>query len=258
MKTRTIAIIGAGFCGSTLAVRLLRNPTATQQKILLISRPGSIARGIAYGTHSPAHVLNVPADRMNALSDDEDSFLEFAKNHDSDITPGSFVQRQLYGDYLESLLDDASQNAAQGRELQNVIGEVVEVIPNTADDGAHLIMNNGDHFEVDKVVLSIGSCARQQPYSAAEHQLFYANPRYIHDPWKADALSNVGSDTPVFLIGSGLTMLDVVLDLRDRGHHGVIHAVSRRGLAPQPHRVLNERPSYDEHLSRRMLDNCTT
>ncbi|WLH99772.1 FAD/NAD(P)-binding protein [Pseudomonas simiae] len=257
MKTQTIAIIGAGFCGSTLAVRLLRNPTGARQKILLISRPGAIARGIAYGTRSYAHLLNVPAGRMNALSDDEDSFYAFAKNHDSNITSGSFVQRRLYGDYLESLLSNASQNAAKGCELHNVIGEVVEVIPNAERDGARLIMNNGDHLEVDKVVLSIGSCARQKPSSAAGHQLFYANPRYIHDPWKADALSNVGSDAPIFLIGSGLTMLDVVLDLRDRGHQGMIYAVSRRGLAPQPHRALNARPSYDEHLSRRMLDNCT-
>ncbi|MCS3513542.1 FAD/NAD(P)-binding protein [Pseudomonas grimontii] len=33
MKTQTIAIIGAGFCGSTLAVRLLCNTSAARQKI---------------------------------------------------------------------------------------------------------------------------------------------------------------------------------------------------------------------------------
>ncbi|CAM2811588.1 FAD/NAD(P)-binding protein [Pseudomonas fluorescens] len=45
MNTKTIAIIGAGFCGSTLAVHLLRPPPFTALKILLISRAGSIARG---------------------------------------------------------------------------------------------------------------------------------------------------------------------------------------------------------------------
>lgn len=39
MKTQTIAIIGAVFYGSTLVVRLLRNTSATRQKILLISGP---------------------------------------------------------------------------------------------------------------------------------------------------------------------------------------------------------------------------
>ena len=257
MKTQTIAIIGAGFCGSTLAVRLLRKTSATPQKILLISRPGAVARGVAYGTRSCAHVLNVPAGRMNALGDDEDSFHDFAKGHNPDITTGSFVQRRLYGDYLEALLNDASHNTTQGCELHSVTGEVVDVIPPETGDGARLIMKTGDHFDVDSVVLSIGSCARQQPSTAAEHQQFYADPRYIHDPWKAGALNNIGTGEPILLIGSGLTMLDVVLDLRDRGHQGMIYAVSRRGLAPQPHRVLNSHPSYDEQLSRLMLKNCT-
>ncbi|MBW4968522.1 FAD/NAD(P)-binding protein, partial [Pseudoalteromonas sp. CR1] len=59
MNTKTIAIIGAGFCGSTLAVHLLRHPPVTALKILLISRPGSMARGVAYSTRARAHVLNV-------------------------------------------------------------------------------------------------------------------------------------------------------------------------------------------------------
>jgi uncharacterized NAD(P)/FAD-binding protein YdhS len=257
MKTQTIAIIGAGFCGSTLAVRLLRNTSAMYQKIVLISRPGAVARGVAYGTRSYTHLLNVPAGRMNALSDNEDSFHDFAKNHDPDATSGSFVQRRLYGDYLEALLNDAVENAAEGCELCNVTGEVVDVIPHATGYGARLIMKDARHFDVDKVVLSIGNCTRQHPSINAEHQLFYSDPRYVHDPWKTDALSNVGPGDPILLIGSGLTMLDVVLDLRDRGHQGVIYAVSRRGLAPQPHRVLNALPSYDAQLPQLMLENCT-
>lgn len=57
MTTKTLAIIGAGFCGSTLAVHLLRRPPVTPLKILLINRPGSMARGVAYSTQARAHVL---------------------------------------------------------------------------------------------------------------------------------------------------------------------------------------------------------
>ncbi|WEX14301.1 FAD/NAD(P)-binding protein [Pseudomonas sp. G11] len=259
MKIKTIAIIGAGFCGSTLAVHLLRSSLAAPVRILLISPPGAMARGVAYGTRTSSHVLNVPAGRMNALTNDEsDGFYEFAKRYAPEVTPGSFVQRQLYGDYLETLLNDASKNAAPGSELRNVTGEVVEVSYDTERHRAHLLMKNGDSLYADHIVLSTGSCARQQPSSAAAHRLFYEDPRYLHDPWQPDALASIDANAAVLLIGSGLTMLDVVLDLRDRGHQGMIYVISRRGLAPQPHRILNSHPHYDGQLTQQMLTNCTT
>ncbi|MGY2137193.1 FAD/NAD(P)-binding protein [Pseudomonas reactans] len=257
MKTKTIAIIGAGFCGSTLATHLLRTPPTLPLRVLLISRPGDRARGIAYGTRASAHVLNVPAGRMSALADDDDSFCVFAKRHNAGTTPGSFVERRLYGDYLEALLNDASQNTLPSCELHSVTGEVVGVLPHKEGNGARLLTKNGDHFDADSVVLSIGSCARQPPSDAPGHRFFYESPRYVHDPWKTDALNGIAKEDPVLLIGTGLTMLDVVLDLRDRGHRGLLYAVSRRGLSPQPHRVLNSHPHYDEQLSQQMLTNCT-
>lgn len=257
MNTKTIAIIGAGFCGSTLAVQLLRHPPVTPLKILLINRPGSMARGIAYSTQAPAHVLNVPAGRMNALAGEDDSFYEYVKRNNATATPGSFVERRLYGDYLEALLQHASRNAIPGCELHEVIGEVVKIIPQPNAAGALLLMDNGEHFRADSIVLSIGSCARQAPSIAPEYRQFYENPGYVHDPWQPGALDSIGANDPVFLIGSGLTMLDVVLDLRDRGHTGTIQAVSRRGLLPQPHRELNAHPAYDEGLAQHMLTDCT-
>jgi uncharacterized NAD(P)/FAD-binding protein YdhS len=46
MKTQTIAIIGAGFCGSTLAVRLLRNPTGERiETVFIVTQGVHSARG---------------------------------------------------------------------------------------------------------------------------------------------------------------------------------------------------------------------
>ena len=257
MNTKTLAIIGAGFCGSTLAVHLLRHPPVTPLKILLINRPGSMARGVAYSTQARAHVLNVPAARMDALTGEDDSFYAYVKRKIPTATPGSFVERRIYGDYLEALLHEASNTVATGCEVQTMIGEVVKVVPLPNARGASLYLENGEHFQADNVVLSIGSCARQEPSIAAEHRQFYENPGYVHDPWQPGALDAIEANDPVFLIGSGLTMLDVVLDLRDRGHTGTIQAVSRRGLLPQPHRELSAHPAYDEGLSDHMLTRCT-
>ena len=57
----TIAIIGAGFCGSTLAMHWLRCPPVRPLRLLLINRSGAMARGVAYGTRTLDHLLNVPA-----------------------------------------------------------------------------------------------------------------------------------------------------------------------------------------------------
>lgn len=257
MTTKTLAIIGAGFCGSTLAVHLLRHPPVTPLKILLISRPGSMARGVAYSTQARAHVLNVPAGRMNALAGEDDSFYDYVKRTHPNATPALFAERRLYGDYLQALLQQASDNTAPGCEVQEVIGEVVKIIPQPNAQGGLLLMDNGEHFRADTIVLSIGSCARQAPPIADEYRPFYESPGYVHDPWQPGALDGIGTNDPVVLIGSGLTMLDVVLDLRDRGHTGSIQAVSRRGLLPQPHRELNAHPDYDEGLAQHMLSNCT-
>lgn len=66
---------------------------------------------------------------MNALAGEDDSFYDYVKRHAPTATPGSFVERRVYGDYLEALLKDAISRAPQGCELHEVIGEVVKIVP---------------------------------------------------------------------------------------------------------------------------------
>jgi uncharacterized NAD(P)/FAD-binding protein YdhS len=54
-------------------------------------------------------------------------------------------------------------------------------------------------------------------------------------------LDSLRPGEPALLIGTGLTMLDIAISMRLRGLATVIHAISRHGLLPQPHR-LNTRP----------------
>lgn len=49
----------------------------------------------------------------------------------------------------------------------------------------------------------------------------------MRNAWSADALADLDADAPVLLIGTGLTMVDMVLSLSDRQHRGKIYAVSR-------------------------------
>ena len=74
-----------------------------------INRSGLMARGLAYGTRTDEHVLNVPAGRMSAFPDDDDSFLRYAQREDAELSANSFVSRRLFGDYLEWITREAAR-----------------------------------------------------------------------------------------------------------------------------------------------------
>jgi uncharacterized NAD(P)/FAD-binding protein YdhS len=61
-----VAIIGGGFSGTLVAVRLLRAASGPL-RVMLIERSGDWGPGAAYSTRDDAHVLNVPAARMSAF-----------------------------------------------------------------------------------------------------------------------------------------------------------------------------------------------
>jgi uncharacterized NAD(P)/FAD-binding protein YdhS len=74
-----IVIIGAGFCGTVLAVNLLRRPGAMPTNIVLIERGPAMNRGVAYAAREIPYLLNVPAGRLSADSSDAQQFLNFAR-----------------------------------------------------------------------------------------------------------------------------------------------------------------------------------
>jgi uncharacterized NAD(P)/FAD-binding protein YdhS len=91
-----------------------------------------------------------------------------------------------------------------------------------------------------RVVLAVGNYTPSDP-----RQLdgpFCRSARYIRDPWEPGALDRVALDSPALLIGTGLTLLDIALDLRARGMRAPMHAISRRGLLPTPHRSPSVAP----------------
>lgn len=237
----TVAIVGAGFTGTMVAVNLLRAATEPM-RILLVERSGRFTAGVAYGTRSDAHLLNVPAGRMSAFSNDGEHFLRWARARDAAVTGGSFVPRRLYGKYLAELLDDAEADAPATTSLVRLASEA-RALERLAGGGVRLSLADGRSVTADRVVLSIGNYEPANP--PADDGGFYASDDYARDPWAPGALE-VNTDAPVLLLGTGLTMLDVAIALSARGHRGPIHALSRRGLLPQPHRESASAPSHHD------------
>ena len=61
-----------------------------------------------------------------------------------------------------------------------------------------------------------------------------AHPGFVGHPWRPAAVEGIGRDASVLVVGTGLSMLDVVASLERTGHRGSVLAVSRRGLLARP------------------------
>src|SRR5262249_39332223 len=127
----TVAVVGAGFSGVMTAVHLLRAKSARPVRVVMINRSGVFARGVAYGTKSPAHLLNVTAGRMSAFPDDPGHFARYAQSRDPSVTPGTFVRRSIYGEYLEHNLTEAIATSGPNT-LEQVVAAVQSVEPDAA------------------------------------------------------------------------------------------------------------------------------
>jgi uncharacterized NAD(P)/FAD-binding protein YdhS len=228
-----IAIVGAGFSGAATAIHLLRRYGDKPLHIALINRHPDLGRGVAYGTHSPSHFLNVPVARMSLFPDDDGDFLRYAGNFDPGITGADFVPRSLYGHYLSARLKEAI-TAAPLAKLQGLTGEVVDLQVTAGGQQAVLGFADGGRIQADRVVLTTGNYSPADP--PVPEKLFFDGPAYVRDPWVPGAFDALRPGQPVLLIGTGLTMVDVALELKRRGVAGRLLALSRRGLLPQAHR----------------------
>jgi uncharacterized NAD(P)/FAD-binding protein YdhS len=195
--------------------------------VTLIERNPAIGRGIAYSTVDPAHLLNVRAANMSAFADDPDHFWQWLQANSpaaADSDQFCFVSRQIYGRYIESLLQGLSWG--KNRDLRIVQGECIAVAP--APSGATARLRDGSSISAQLAVLATGNetCLTHMSNS------LYANP------WEAPTSTNIPQNGHVLILGTGLTMVDYVQSLLHGGHKGPITAISRRGLLPKPHRPV--------------------
>jgi len=220
-----VAIVGGGFSGAMLAVRLAERGIAST----LIDRTGAFGPGVAYSTGFERHLLNVRSDRMGAVEGRADDFVRWLEiNHPRQADPEGFAPRRLYGLYLEDRL--AAGEAAHPGRIRRVAGEAALV------EGATVVLSDGRRSEADSVVLATGNPA---PKTAGRPE---RTGRIVGDPWAPGALDGVGPHEDVVIIGTGLTMVDMVLWLQSRGWRGRATALSRRGLKPRAHGPHHDEP----------------
>lgn len=220
-----VAIVGGGFSGTLMAINLLRHDGP---RVTLIERGGAFARGVAYSTAHDEHLLNVRAGNMSALPDEPDHFERWLARQGRGVG-NSFASRRDYGRYLAELLDKTVARAQGRLDLRH--DSAVDL--GWRDGGARLQLESGTTIDADAVALALGNLPPHDPAPLAAAGLPEAV--YRSDPWSGDVAAGLGDGDTVLILGTGLTMVDVVLTLDAAGFGGRIVALSRRGLAPRPH-----------------------
>lgn len=267
---RRITVIGGGASGTLLATNLLKYDGEERLEINLVEMRSKVGGGVVFSTDQDIHLLNVPAAKMGAFADDVEHFHRWLKENDYNYEPTSFVPRKIFGDYLRENLEDTIRNKSNNVTLNIFDDEAVDVVVDKKDEGgrmedevgtdfdpsafilppsgarkAQVILRSGDILYSEKVALAFGNFL--PPHPSVEDKSFTSSPKYFQDPWRPDVFERIDKDDSVLIIGTGLSMVDVTLQLATRGHQGHINAISTRGLLPAVHKLGFTYPSfYDE------------
>jgi uncharacterized NAD(P)/FAD-binding protein YdhS len=229
-RAAVVAVIGGGASGTLTAFYLLREATAVRVplRIALIDRCGRHGLGQAYSTSNDAHLLNSRAARMSAVADDPGHLLRWAEAQG--ITHDGFLPRPAYGRYLSELLADEERAAFRTATVTRVTSDVVALTHGGVRRPLRLHLAADGRIDADVAVLATGNRPPAPPCPVPD------SPRYVADPWQPGALDGIDDGSPVVVLGTGLTMLDVAITATGAHQGTVVHAVSRHALLPREHR----------------------
>ena len=220
-----VAVIGAGFSGVMTAIHLLWrcNPG---ERVYLVERGDRVGPGLAYGTHNPRHLVNVRAENMSAFADEPEHFVQWLdalpperRGEAGERTiAGTFVRRSVFGAYVQELLREAITRQDGADNLYLVTDEATAI--RRANGGYLLETGNGRTYPIDAAVLALGNLPE------AREPL----PGYVDNPWSPAATAPLEPGRPVVVLGTGLTMVDIV----PRPDRAGVRGADSCHLAPRP------------------------
>lgn len=249
---QTIAIIGGGASGALVVLTILKQ--ATQPiSILWFDATSHFGKGLAYSTQDKNHLLNVKASNMSAFADEPSHFINWLQKQKLNYTKDCFVPRMLYGNYIEATLKEF---------LKSNTLVTIEFIKETVVDlkkEAHFDVVTTHHiYKATKAVLAIGNFLPAHPRSSRTD--FIHSENYFQQAFSKKLIAKSLSKKTVTIIGSGLTMIDVVLSLYHHHYKGKIYVISPHGYLPQAHSkfpLAIVTPFVDETKKYRLLELVT-
>ena len=243
---RRVCIVGGGFTGVAVAVHVAlgaRRPL----EVVIVEPRRMLGGGVAYSSTDPAHRTNVPASRMSLFTGDDAHFARWlaatgalrddpeAEQPDGRVYP----RRGTFGRYVAATLEAV---AAGGRvSISHRVDRAVGLT--LGSSGWRVELAGGQALTADAVVLAV-SHPPPAPSPLLVERLG-GHPKFVADPWQPAALNPIDPTDSVVIMGTALSMADVVASLSRRGHRGPILAFSRRGLLSRPQSPAPHQPVGD-------------
>ena len=230
-----VIIIGGGFSGVLTAIHLARIAPPDRVRITLLNPTPDIGRGLAYRFDDDNLLLNVPAGNMSALADEPMHFVSYCLRIDPSLSPGSFVLRRLYGQYLHDLWSHT--RAAHPGAIDVRVDKAVALSRPPGEAGWDVALASGERLRAEQVVLALGHQVPRFPIPLEPE----VQERVIA-PWDFDAMHRLPNHQPVLIMGTGHTAVDALFCLTQSPRRGPIYLLSRHGLLPHRHRLSPTAP----------------
>ncbi len=219
-KEKHVAIVGFGLSGLLAFLNLVENYQKSDKLIIRIfERSRFFAKGIAYSTKNINHLLNVVAEKMGVESNDRKHFYKWLVSKGYNYGEKDFVPRQIFGIYLQDVLESALKIAQEKNISYEFINKEINDIG--IKNNHYLIDGNAYNY----CILAVGVRLKN----------------WRHNFWHVD-LTKYLQQKEIHITGCGLTAIDAAISLRDLNYDGAIFIHSRSNRLPQIHQINTALP----------------
>jgi uncharacterized NAD(P)/FAD-binding protein YdhS len=247
----TVCVVGGGFTGAAASIACLAR-IDRPFRLVVVEPSASLGRGVAYGAHHPLHLLNVRTRDLSVRAGQPGDFLNWAfrqldqgENHAGlhDGLAHTFLPRQLFGEYVRERFFEA----VEGRG--DVELKIVNAVATScAKEGNRFTLrfDRAEKLQADVVLL------------ATAYGLPSSTPTGALAPFDALPPERINRAGNMVIVGSGLTMVDVLLGARRDGFQGKVTVISKHGQLPRPHASKGVVPRESGLSRSKRLSSLTT
>jgi uncharacterized NAD(P)/FAD-binding protein YdhS len=230
----TIAIVGGGISGTLTVLQLIKQ-SIKPLSIIWFDTQNKFCKGYAYTTFDEHHLLNVRAGNMSIFPDVPNHFVNWLVQFYPEFNAKDFIPRKIYGDYVLHTFEDYKNRNPLVSIRQ--IAEEVKCIDRSNDV---FTIKTHQNYQAKKIVLAFGNFLPAHPSSISKE--FISSKSYFQNAFNVQLTAQVQLHNNITIIGSGLTMIDVIVSLSHFNYKGTINVISPHAYIPQAHQE-NSLPS---------------